>query len=151
LILKQLINLKISDRIKNLFSFPNKEGKIELVDKLSSLGFVQITFPIILKDGNNLDLVYSLKDFAVDPDLSFHEFGNNYELIDANGNLWALRYDRLNQANIPGTLKRIITLEDIREIVNNYFKDSKIQNEVKTISLKVKTISEFFEQIKDYF
>lgn len=113
--------------------------------------FKKITFPIIIKDGEDLDVVYRLKDFMIDPDLYLHEYDSKMELIDCNGELWSWNYDRINKSNIPGSFKKTMSVNEVKQIVTNYFNQSKVQNEIATLLSKSNTIREILEKVADKF
>ncbi len=122
----------------------------EWMNKLISLGFDKIAFPILIKDGVDLDLVY-LDEFAIDADLHYHEFESNYELIDSNGKVWTWKYDTLNKTNLPGNYLRTMTLDEVRKIVNDYFAKSKMKNDIQTLTAEVTSIHELLEKLEDKF
>lgn len=127
--------------------FQNKER--QWIEKLNEIGFDKVNFPIIIKDGADLDVVYELKDFGADPDLYFHEFDQQMELIDSNGQLWNWNYDKLNKVNVPGIIKATLTFDEVKNIIKTYFKDSKIENEVIERINKVSTIEKLIDTISD--
>jgi len=143
--------MKILNSFRNLFSRRTPAKTEDWAKKLNNLGFDKINFPIIIKYRNNLDIVYRFDDFAMDPDLYFHEFESKDELIDCNGNLWTWKYDRINKVNIPSFLKRTMTLEEVKRIIDTHFQDSIKRKEIKSISERVTTINELLEQLADYF
>jgi hypothetical protein len=59
------------------------------ISLLNKLGFDKISFPILIKNNSDIDLVYKLEYFANDPDFHYWKFEDNFELIDSNGNVFA--------------------------------------------------------------
>ena len=116
-------------------------------DKLNKLGFDKVTFPILIKDGADLNLV-SLDQFAGDSDLYLFEFESNYELIDSNGQLWTWQYDKINKTNIPGKFIRTLTFLEVKKVVDTYFVDSKLKDEIKSLTTVTPTTKELFAQLK---
>ena len=113
--------------------------------------FENIIFPIIIKDRNDLDVIYKLKDFQMDPDLYFHEYDSHMELIDSNGQVYSWNYDYNNKTNIPGILKRKITLDELQEIVIYYFKASKNKRDLEKLVYDSNSIKEVITQVADKF
>lgn len=139
--------------IKNfLSSFISSSDRrtIEWMKDLNNLGFDKIAFPILIKDGADLNLVY-FDEFASDPDLHYREFESNYELIDSNGQLWTWKYDHTNEINLPGTFIRTMTFDEVKKIVNTYFRDSKVKTEIEKLSSEAKTIFDLFEKLETKF
>lgn len=139
--------------IKNFFgSFSSSSDSrtIEWMKDLNNLGFDKIAFPILIKDGADLNLVY-LDEFASDPDLHYWEFNSDYQLIDSNGQLWTWKYDHTNKTNLPGTFIRKMTLDEVKKIVNTYFRDSNVKKEIEALTSEATTIFELFEELENKF
>lgn len=123
---------------------------IQRITQLNSLGFNKITFPILIKEGNDLNL-YTINEFASDPDSYFHEFDAQLTLIDSRGNLWDWKYDKTHKLNLPGNFIRTLSLEEVKIIVSQYFQNSRIRVEMDTLIQGAETISDLFESIKGKF
>lgn len=119
------------------------------IESLNELGFKKVTFPIILKFGTDIHVIYSLKDFALDVDLYFFEFDRDSELIDSKGQLFSWKYDVKNKTNLPNHLKRLLTLEEVKSIIIDYFRDSKLALEIKEKIDKITAIDTLIEIIAD--
>jgi len=135
-------------RIKTFFGFSNSSD--EWMNQLIKLGFDKIAFPILIKDGAVLELVY-LEGFATDPDLHYHEFGSNCELIDSNGQLWTWKYDAAYKINLPGNYIRAMTLDEVKMVVNNYFAKTKIKNDIQKLKEEASSILDLLEKLEDKF
>lgn len=120
------------------------------MNQLSNLGFNKIAFPILIKDGDDLNLVY-LDEFAKDADLHYHEFENNYELIDSNGQLLTWKYDHTNKINLPGTFIRTMTLDEVKKMVNTYFRESKVKTETEVLTSEATTIFDLLKKLENKF
>jgi len=131
--------------IKNYFN----EKDIEWTSKLHHLGFDKIHFPIIIKDGPDLDVVYELRDFAIDSDFYFHEFDQQIEMIDSTGQLWDWKYDTVNKTNLPNTVKRTLTFDEVNTIINLYFQGTNMELDIKEQTGKVSTINMLIDIIAD--
>lgn len=139
--------------IKNFFrSFSSSTDSrtIDWMNDLNNLGFDKVAFPILIKDGTDLNLVY-FDEFASDPDLHYREFESNYELIDSNGQLWTWKYDHTNETNLPGTFIRTMTLDEVKKIIDTYFSDRKVKTEIEKLSSEAKTIFDLFEKLETKF
>jgi hypothetical protein len=145
--------LTIIQTIKSFFggfSGSTMSRSTNWINQLSSLGFDKIAFPILIKDGADLDLVY-LDQFAMDADLHYHEFENNYELIDSNGKVWNWKYDTMNKTNLPGTYIRTMNLDEVKKIVNIYFENSKMKNEIQVLTEEMNSIKDLFAKLENKF
>ena len=139
--------------IKNFFggfSGSTNSRTTNWMNQLNNLGFDKIVFPILIKDGTDLNLVY-LEEFAIDADLHYHEFENTYELIDSNGQLWTWKYDHTNKTNLPGTFVRTMTLDEVVKIVNTYFRYSKVKTEIEALTSEATTIFDLLEKLENKF
>lgn len=132
--------------LKRLFTVDNTN----FINQLNQLGFNKIAFPILIKEDADLNL-FTMEDFASDADAYFHEFESNYELIDANGNLWDWKYDTTHKLNLPGNFIRTYNLVEVKEIVSQYFENTKIKSEIKELMENTNSISELFEKLKGKF
>lgn len=119
--------------------------------RLNTLGFDKISFPILIVDSPNIDFVYSLTDFASDPDIYHWAFEKNYQLIDCNGNLWTWTYDNVNKTNLPNSFLQTLTLDEISEVLLRYFSGSIPEPTIKNIIAETSTVSDLFEKIADKF
>ena len=142
--------VQIIKKIFGGFSGLNSNRAIDWMNQLNNLGFDKVTFPILIQDGADLNMVY-LEEFAGDPDLHYWEFDSDYKLIDSNGQLWTWKYDHTNKTNLPGTFIRTMTLDEVKKIVTDYFRDSKIQSEIETLTKVIKTIIDLIENLEDKF
>ncbi|MCX6350431.1 MAG: hypothetical protein NTX03_01050 [Bacteroidetes bacterium] len=118
--------------------------------KLNNLGFDKIAFPILIRDGADLNLVY-LEEFATDADLYYHEFDNNFDLIDSNGKVWNWKYDTVNKTNLPDSCIKTITLDEVRKIVNTYFANTKMKNEIQAMTEETNSIYDLLENLENKF
>jgi hypothetical protein len=94
------------------------------------IGFDKINFPILIIDSSDLSYVGDLKEFAIDPDLHFHEFTNDLELLDSEGNLWSWKYDKRIKSNMSGEINKILNNEEVKELVKIQFEGTKIEEEI---------------------
>lgn len=124
-----------------------KNRRIEIIEKAKDLGFNKIEFPIIIQDGFDLDIVYRIEDFFMDSDLYFHKFDDNVKLIDKNGQKYSWEYSYTRETNHPNKFEETLTLEEVRELFEKYFKNSKRQPELG----KEKNINELIDKVADYF
>jgi hypothetical protein len=140
--------------IKNFFHSFRAEHAImrtgKWTEQLLNLGFDKIAFPILIKDGADLNLVY-LKEFAIDSDLHSLEFESNFELIDSNGQVWTWKYDHINKTNLPGDLIRTMSLDEVKEIVNGYFDDTKIKTDIEALTKEASSIHDLLEKLESKF
>ena len=114
------------------------------------MGFNKISFPIIIKDGGDIDIIYELKDFALDSDYYLHEFDNRLMfLIDGNGQVWSWKYDLVNRTNLPDKLKQTLSFEEVKKLIENYYRGSKIEVEMKGVIRNVSTIRKLIDAIAD--
>ena len=116
---------------------------------MKELGFAKILFPIIIVDGTDIDIVYTLEDFALDPDIFFWSFDDHMELLDSNGNIWSWKYDHENKTNLPGEFKRTVDIDGIRDLINTYFKNTKVRGKVKKLTEDATSISALIESVAD--
>lgn len=137
--------MKIFNTIKDYF---NKKD-IEWTKRLDELGFHAVTFPIMLKEGADIDVVCTLQDFASDPDLYFHEYDERNNFVDSKGQNWTWKYDQNNKTNLPGIVKSILTVDDIKKIISNYYKGTKIEQEIAHSIIDVTTIDSLLNIIAD--
>jgi hypothetical protein len=123
--------------MKSLKSFLEKRKKNRInnlnqwADTLYRLGFIKVTFPIILRDSVYFEVIYKLQDFAIDPDFYYHKFDSDTELIDCTGQLWSWKYDNISKTNLPGELIRTMTVDEVREIICNQFDNSEFGLDMK--------------------
>lgn len=137
--------MKIFTTIKDYF---NKKT-IERSKRLDKLGFYAVTFPIMLKEGADIDVVYTLQDFVSDPDLYFHEYDERNDFVDSKGQNWTWKYDQINKINLPGIVKSVLTVDDIKKIISNYYKGTNIEQEIAHSIIDVTTIDSLLKIIAD--
>ena len=63
----------------------------------------------------------SLEEYAMDPDLHFHELGIKAELIDSKGDQFAWQYSQTETANIPSSKEKSISIEELKSSIANRF------------------------------
>jgi|JI10StandDraft_1071094.scaffolds.fasta_scaffold449810_2 hypothetical protein len=122
---------------------------MEWTIQLNDLGFHTVTFPILLQDGIDINVVCTLKDFASDPDLYLHEYDEQNAFIDSKGHLWSWKYDKSNKTNLPGTIKSTLTIDEVRKIISDYFKGAKTEQEVNKLTNQILTIDGLINAIAD--
>jgi hypothetical protein len=133
----------ITDKIKTFFTDWRDKRRNERLKKLNDtfeLGFNKIEFPIIIKDGLDLNIVYKYEDFYVDPDLYYHEFDSQFRLIDSTGRQFTWGYDQRLKTNHPDKLERTLTLDEVRQSFKDYFENAKKKPDLGLI-----------DRVADYF
>lgn len=136
--------------LKIIEDYFNKKNA-DWTTRLNNLGFNEVTFPILLKEGKDIEIVCSLKDFASDPDLYFHDqYDERNVFIDSKGQIWSWKYDKANNTNLPSTVKSILTLAEVKEIISLYFIGNKVEQEIHLRTKQVSTIEELFNAIADF-
>jgi len=83
--------------------------------------FKDIVFPILIVEGGVGQFVESVHEYAIDPDLHFHEFDQGAFAIDSNGSYFGWTYDSSMQANLPTKVQRTMTRESIRQLLATRF------------------------------
>lgn len=132
-------------KIKDYFNKRDAEWTIQLND----LGFHAVTFPIMLTEGVDIDVVCTLKDFASDPDLYFHEYDERNSFIDSKGHFWTWKYDQSNKTNLPGTIKSTMTVDEVRKKISDYYKGTKTEQEINQLTNQILTIDGLLNAIAD--
>jgi hypothetical protein len=116
------------DKIKKYLSDRKEKIKSQrekfLADTLA-LGFDKIAFPILIQDGLDLSIVGDREHFFGDPDIYFFEFGSSTQLIDANGKQFTWGYSSRQNSNYPDRFIKQLSVDELREIANQYFNDSR--------------------------
>jgi hypothetical protein len=137
------------DKIRKYFSDRKEKTKLEReqfsADTLA-LGFDKIEFPIIIQDGLDLSIVGDRGHFFGDPDIYFFEFDSSMRLIDANGRQFTWGYSSGQKSNYPDRFIKQLTVDELREITNQYFKDSKKKPNIGD----EKSTRELIDKIWDY-
>ena len=129
--------------IKNYFA--NKDAN--WIERLNTLGFDKVHFPIVIIDRVDIEVVIDLHRFAIDSDYYAHEFPSDMEFIDSSGQVWTWQYDPSNNTNLPGERKKVLTFDEIKKIVFKYFKDTSIQTEIAELIDISDTISKLLQSI----
>jgi hypothetical protein len=119
-------------------------------DNLLELGFKKISFPILIKEGYDLNLVY-FDEFFNDPDLYYWQFSNDCELIDINGHVWSWIYDDKNRTNIPGQLKRVIDVDDLKRLIQLHFISKRIKVDNITQNENLTTIEQVYNKFEENY
>ena len=139
--------------LKNIISIfkQRKSNRIQRenswMEELNRLGFNKVTFPIIIKDNFDLQVVSELKDFARDPDIFYQKFDNNVQLIDHEMKIWTWRYDLINKTNLPNELIKSLTFEKLKELLSYQLDESKQGEELTEFLYKIPTIDGLIEFI----
>ncbi len=137
------------DKIRKYFSDRKESRKLErekfYADTLA-LGFDKIEFPIIIQDGHDLSIVGDREHFFGDADIYFYEFDSSMRLIDVNGRQFTWGYSTGQRSNYPDRFIKQMTVDELREIANQYFKDSKQKPDIGD----EQTTKELIDKIWDY-
>jgi hypothetical protein len=133
---------------KNISSKDEKFTKWK--DQLLESGFSKITFPILIKNGYDLDLVY-FDEFAIDPDIYYWPFTIDCELIDGNGHVWSWVYDDKNKTNRPGQLKKVIAVDDLKWLIHLYFTSKRIKVDNISKNDNLTTFDQVFKKFEEDF
>lgn len=137
------------DKIRKYISDRKKKRKQEsekFFANTLALGFDKIKFPIIIQDGLDLSIIDDRGHFFADPDIYFFEFDNNMRLIDANGRQFTWGYSTDQKSNYPDRFIKQLTVDEIREVANHYFKDVKKKPNIGG----EKSTRELIDKIRDY-
>lgn len=140
----------IIDKIKTILTEWRNKRKSERLKKLNDtfeLGFNKIEFPIIIKDGLDLNIVYKYEDFYVDPDLYYHEFDSQFRLIDSSGRQFTWAYNQGLKTNHPDKLEKTLTLDEVRQSFKDYFENAKKKPDLG----QGQNIKELIDKVADYF
>lgn len=113
------------NKIKRYLAARNEKRKAN-AEKFSAatwnLGFDKIEFPIIIKEDEDLFVIANKEHFFGDVDLYFFEFEPGTLLIDAQGREFTWAYSIRQNSNYPDKFIRQLTVEELREIADRYFK-----------------------------
>ncbi len=137
------------DRIRKYFSERNEQKRLKaekVFADLLALGFDKIEFPILIQDGFDLSIVSDKEHFFGDPDIYHFKLENNVRLIDYNGKFFTWGYNTRQKSNYPDKFVRQLTVDELREIANQYFKDAKKKPDLGN----EKTTNELIDKIWDY-
>lgn len=127
--------MKIIHRIKKVFSDRKDKREKESAKFLAdifALGFNKIQFPILIQNGDDLTAIQDFEHFTSDPDIYFFEFERSTKLIDADGRQFKWAYNFELKTNFPDNFIQQLTLDDLKEIANKYFKNSELKGEIPT-------------------
>lgn len=141
--------MKIIDKIKKIFADRREERIRQEKNRpadLFNLGFNKIQFPIVIQDGDDLTVIQDFEHFTSDPDIYFFEFERFTKLIDADAKQFKWNYNFELKTNFPGEFIQQLALDELKDIANKYFKNSKVKPEIGT----TKTSRELIEIISEY-
>jgi hypothetical protein len=140
----------LTDRIKIFFNNWTDKRRNERLKDLNDtfeLGFNKIEFPIIIKNGLDLNIVYKYEDFYVDPDLYYHEYGSQFRLIDSTGRQFTWGYNQRLKTNHPDELEKTLTLDQVRQSFTDYFDKVKKKPDLG----QEQNIKDLIDKVADYF
>ena len=141
--------MKIIEKIKKVLS-DRKEQRERKTQKIQadifSLGFNKIKFPILIQDGDDLTAVHDFEHFISDSDIHFFEFEATVKLIDSEGRQFTWGYNFVFKTNFPNNFVQNMTLEEVKEIADKYFKNSKVKPELGSAS----TTKELIDILSEY-
>ncbi len=135
-------------KILRKFNSSREEKSRKWEENLLELGFNKISFPILIKNGYDLNLVY-FDEFTSDPDIYYWQFPIDCELIDVNGYVWSWIYDDRNKTNIPGQFKKGIAVDELKSLMHLYFKSKRIKVDNITQNENLTTIDQVFKQFEE--
>lgn len=144
-----LDHCRMIDKIKKYFADKKETKKLEEEKFFAdtwALGFDKIEFPILIQDGFDLSIVEDMEHFFGDPDICFFEFDNSMKLIDSRGQQFSWGYSAKQRSNYPDKLVAQFTVDQVKEIVDQYFKDVKKKPDISN----VKSTKELIHRIQDH-
>jgi hypothetical protein len=137
------------DKIKKYFTDRKERKRLEEETFFAdtwALGFDKIEFPILIQEGYDLSIVGDKEHFFGDPDIYFFEYDSSMRLIDSHGLQFTWGYSSEQNSNYPDKLVGQLTVDEVREIANQYFKDAKTKPDIEN----VKTTKELINKIGDH-
>jgi hypothetical protein len=155
------MSFNLIQTFKNYFNNRKDQKKIKVqlrrigtqqwIDMLRDLGLNAITFPIFIIreewNGITLTLVSDLKEFAISNSIHYWPLDYDAKLLDSYGNMWTWKYDDYNKTNLPGSLLKTSSLEEVKEIINKGIIGYKSENEIKSIVNSASSINGLFNSL----
>lgn len=109
----------------------------------------QLAFPILLLDRGDLDMVFDLDHYMVDPDESFHRKQKYETAIDSVGQEWTWTY--IKKCNVPDRLVRVWHLDQCKDLLRKWFKGVRIEKRIQAEIDTATSIKDLFDRVGDFF